>query len=58
MNIPDHYQFFGLKALKFFMRIRIRDLTDPGSGIRDKHPGSTTLLNTEGKTHLQEERSR
>jgi hypothetical protein len=47
MNIPDHKQFFGLKTLKFFIRIRIRDLIDPGSGmekfgskIRDKQdPG-------------------
>jgi hypothetical protein len=27
---------FGLKILKFFV-------ADPGSGIRNKHPGSATL---------------
>ncbi len=40
-------QFFGLKYLNFLMRRSgsgIRNLFDPGSGIRDKHPGSTTLL--------------
>jgi hypothetical protein len=26
------------------MRLRIRNLFDPGSGIRDKHPGSATLV--------------
>jgi hypothetical protein len=42
-KIPDiifeyllSYQFFGLKILEFFlMRIRVRDLVNPGSGIRD-----------------------
>jgi hypothetical protein len=48
--------FLGLKYLNSLMRIRdpgwkqfgsgIRDgkKSDPGSGIRDKHPGSPTLL--------------
>jgi hypothetical protein len=48
MNIPDlifentRYQFV-LKILKFFDGMRIRDLINPGSGNRDKHPGSATL---------------
>ncbi len=47
MNNPDHIyesleNFFGVKILKFFD-------SDPGwkkfgSGVRDKHPGSATLL--------------
>jgi hypothetical protein len=59
MNIPDHISksletIFWLKYLDYLMRIRsgIRNLFDPGSGIRDgkirirdpdKHPGSATL---------------
>ncbi len=40
--------FLGLKNLNSLMRIRDGDSSDPGwkkvgSGIRDKHPGSTTL---------------
>jgi hypothetical protein len=34
-------KFFGLKYLNYFMRIR--DGKKFGSGIRDKHPRSTTL---------------
>jgi hypothetical protein len=40
MNILDHISksletIFWVKILKFFIRIRIRDLLDPGSRIRD-----------------------
>ncbi len=50
MGIPDHFseileivQFLGLKILKFFDAdpgpgFGIRNLFDPGPGIRDKHP--------------------
>ncbi len=48
--------FFGVKILKFFdedpgFGIREVDSSDPGSGmeksrIRDKHPGSATLIRT------------
>jgi hypothetical protein len=42
-NIPDHISesletiFFGLKIIKFLMRMRIRDpdLFDPGYGIQE-----------------------
>jgi hypothetical protein len=39
----------GLKYLNSLMRIRDGDSSDPGTGmekswIRDKHPGSTTLI--------------
>ena len=54
MNTPDHIFWVKLKILKFIKkkkRFRIRDLFDPGSGIRDgkvrirdKHPGSATLV--------------
>ncbi len=58
MNNPDHIFksletifsfFFGLKYLNSLMPIRDGDSSDPGwkkvgSGIRDKHPGSATLL--------------
>jgi hypothetical protein len=54
MNIPDHFAesletVFWVKK-NSLIRIRIRDLLDPGSGmekfgsrIRDKHPRSATL---------------
>jgi hypothetical protein len=54
MNIPDHFfvsleTVFRLKMLKFF--VADPDLFDPGSEIRDgkirirdKHPGSATLV--------------
>ncbi len=53
-------QFFGLKHLNSLMRMRMRirdpESFDPGSGIqkfrsgiRDKHPGSATLLITRFK---------
>jgi hypothetical protein len=40
MNIPDHFlraskQFWGYKYRNTLMRVRFRDLFDPGSGIRD-----------------------
>jgi hypothetical protein len=44
------YQFFvGEKYFNFFMQIRTWDLVNPGSGmeksrIRDKHPGSASLI--------------
>jgi hypothetical protein len=53
MNIQDNFSksletVLGLKILKSL--IQIRNLLDPGSqfkfGIRDKHPGSATLLFT------------
>jgi hypothetical protein len=52
MNNPDHISeslqtIFWVKIFKFFdagSGSGIRNLFDPGSGIRDKHPGSTTLL--------------
>jgi hypothetical protein len=37
-------QVFWLTSLKHFYAIRIGDLFDPGSGIRYKHLGSTTLM--------------
>ncbi len=44
------YNFSGYKYLNYLMRIRIRNLLDPGAGIRDgkiriraKYHGSTTL---------------
>jgi hypothetical protein len=55
MNIPDNFSrsleiVFGLKYINFWMRIRIRYLLDPGSGmdkfgseIRYKHPEFATL---------------
>jgi len=55
MNIPDHISesletIFWVKYLNSLIRIRIRNLFDPGSGmeklgswIQDKHPGSATL---------------
>ncbi len=56
LELRNH--FFGLKYLNSLMRIRdpgwkqfgpgIRDpgwkKVDPGSGLRDKHPGSATLV--------------
>jgi hypothetical protein len=56
MNIPDHMSeslesIFGLKyctVLRFLCGCGsgsgIRNLFDPGSGIREKHPRSGTLL--------------
>jgi hypothetical protein len=57
MKIPDHISesletmFWVRKNLKSLVRIRIRNLFDPGSGIRDgiirirdKHLGSATLV--------------
>jgi hypothetical protein len=55
MNIPDltlyiflrtSYQFFGIKILKFSMRIRDLSTLDPRlkNRIRDKHPGFATLI--------------
>ncbi len=57
MNIPDYISesletIFWVKNIgTSLMRMRIRNLFDPGSGIRDgkigirdKHPGSATLL--------------
>ncbi len=46
---PDYFlelgnHFFGLKYLNSLMRIRDPGWTQFGSGIRDKHPGSATLL--------------
>jgi hypothetical protein len=53
MNIPDHISesletFFGLKYFNSLMRMRMR-IRDPGwkkfeSGMREKHPGSVTLI--------------
>jgi hypothetical protein len=55
MNVPDNFSesletVFGLKLLKFFDAdpdpgSRIKDLVYRGSGIRNKHPGSATLVN-------------
>ncbi len=36
-------QFFWVKMLKLYMRIRDPGMKKLGSGIRDKHPGSATL---------------
>jgi hypothetical protein len=57
MNNPDHifqsfekfFGFFGVKYLNSMVRIRDGDSSDPKSGmeksrIRDKHPGSATLI--------------
>jgi hypothetical protein len=55
MNNPDHIFksletiFFGLKYFNSLMQIRDGDSSDPGwkkvgSGTRDKHPGSATLI--------------
>jgi hypothetical protein len=54
MNIPDHISesletIFWVKILKFFDVNADPDrgsgnLFDPGSGIRDKHPGSARLV--------------
>ena len=55
LELRNHFfAFFGVKILKFFDEdpgsgIRDRDRSDPGSGmeksrIRDKHPGSATLV--------------
>jgi hypothetical protein len=60
LELRNHFfAFFGVKILKFFEdpgsgmeTVRIRDppgIRDPGwkkvgSGIRDKHPGSATLV--------------
>jgi hypothetical protein len=58
MNNSDHIseslkQFFGIKYVNSLMWIRDGNNPDPGSGIeeiririRDKHPGSATLLLT------------
>jgi hypothetical protein len=47
LELRNH--FLGLKYLNSLMRIRDGDSSDPGwkkvgSGIRDKHPGSATLI--------------
>jgi hypothetical protein len=47
-------QFVGLKYIISLMRIRDGKNSDPGSGmkkirIRDKHPGSATLVKIEKK---------
>jgi hypothetical protein len=48
----------GLKILKFFdADPRIRNLFDPRSGIRDKHPGSATLFRTRNVSVSQSHRS-
>jgi hypothetical protein len=50
LELRNHFLgFLGLKYLNSLMRIRDRDRSDPGSGmeksrIRDKHPGSATLV--------------
>jgi hypothetical protein len=57
MNNPDHISeslktIFGVKILKFYdvdpgsgmEKNRIRDRNKVGSGIRDNHPGSPTLV--------------
>jgi hypothetical protein len=59
INIPDHYfrelgkQIFWFKILKSLMRIRDPGYFGPGSkiekfrsGTQDKHPRSTTLLDS------------
>jgi hypothetical protein len=52
MNNADHISqsletIFGLnRYLNSLMRIRDGNNTDPGSEIRDKHPGSATLRTT------------
>ncbi len=55
MNVPDHYSeslesVFWVKKIPRYGTVpylnslmRLRDLSDPGSGIRFKHPGSATL---------------
>jgi hypothetical protein len=56
LELRNHFLcFFGVKILKFFDEdpgsgketVRIRDpgWKKVGSGIRDKHPGSATLMN-------------
>jgi hypothetical protein len=55
LTLRNHFfAFLGVKILKFFEdpgsgmeAVRIRDpgRIKVGSGIRDKHPGSATLLN-------------
>jgi hypothetical protein len=50
MNNPDRISesletiFWGLKCLNLLMQIRDPGWNKFGSGIRDKHPGSATLL--------------
>ncbi len=55
MELRNHFfGFFGVKILKFFdedpgsgmetLRIRDPGWKKVGSGIRDKHPGSATLV--------------
>ena len=50
LELRNHFfAFLGLKYLNSLMRIRDGDSSDPGSGmeksrIRDKHPGSATLI--------------
>jgi hypothetical protein len=50
LELRNHFLvFWGFKYLNSLMRIRDGDSSDPGSGmekswIRDKHPGSATLL--------------
>ncbi len=59
MNIPDRNSeslvtnFWAQKYLNSLMQIRIRNLFDPGSGIKtfgDIPPGSTTLPELSKKT--------
>ncbi len=44
--------FLGLKYLNSWMRIRDPGWKKVGSGIRDKHPGSATLLPCLRKEYL------
>ena len=52
LELRNHFlAFLGLKYLNSLMRIRDGDSSDPGwkkvgSGIRDKHSGSATLVLT------------
>ena len=61
MNNPDHISesleaIFGLKYLNSLMRIRIRDLFDPGARIRDKHSGFATLYFSHNRISLDQSR--
>ncbi len=62
LELRNHFfAFLGVKILKFFdedpgsgmVTVRIRDpgWKKVGSGIRDKHPGSATLLKREHPAH-------
>ncbi len=50
LELKNHFcAFLGVKYVNSLMRIRDGDSSDPGwkkvgSGIRNKHPGSATLL--------------